>query len=302
MNNITKYTPDLPQNNAAAPMENINQGSVAIEASRAVAEAQGKLVMAKRFPRDENQAFMKMTQACSRPGLAAKAFYSYPRGGETVSGPTIRLAEVLARCWGNVEYGIKELSQDGGKSEMQAYAWDLETNTMSVQNFTNPHAKEVKGKIKQLTGLRDIYENNANMGGRRLRARILAIMPADFVEAAIEECRKTLAGQNSEPLQDRVRKMVVAFSKFGITEPMLEKRLKHKLESVSPDELTEFIGMYNSLKEKQTKVSDWFEYEEKSDLAAAIKAEPKKEEETKSPKTEAPVDVPFTSEDFDGLL
>jgi hypothetical protein len=127
MNNITKYAPDLPQNNTAAPMENVNQGSVAIEASRAVAEAQGKLVMAKRFPRDENQAFMKMVQACSRPGLAAKAFYSYPRGGETVSGPTIRLAEVLARCWGNVEYGIKELSQDGGKSEMQAYAWDLET-------------------------------------------------------------------------------------------------------------------------------------------------------------------------------
>lgn len=62
----------------------------------------------------------------------------------------------------------EELSQDNGKSEMQAYAWDLETNTMSVQNFTNPHAKEVRGKIKTLTSLRDIYENNANMAGRRL--------------------------------------------------------------------------------------------------------------------------------------
>lgn len=313
MNNITNYRPDMPQSNAAVPMENINQGSVAIEASRAVAEAQGKLILAKQYPRDENAAYNKMIMACSRMGLAQKAFYSYPRGGETVSGPTIRLAEVLARCWGNVEYGIKELSQDNGKSEMQAYAWDLETNTMSVQNFTNPHAKEVKGKIRNLTSLRDIYENNANMGGRRLRSRILAIMPADFVEAAVEECRRTLAGQNSEPIQDRVRKMIVAFSKFGVTEAMIEKRLKHKLDAMSPEELTDYIGIFNSMREKQTTVSDWFEYEEKSDIAAAIDSnaiaqtinKPDKNKTTESepaPEPTAAADAPFNEADFDGLL
>ena len=158
--NAVTVTPEVPQN-STMPLDNINQGTVAIEASRAIAEAQGKLVIAKRFPRNEIQAFANMKKACQRTGLANKAFYSYPRGNETVSGPTIRLAEELARCWGNIDFGIKELSQDNGKSEMQAYAWDLETNTMSVQNFTNPHAKEVKGKIKTLTSLRDIYENNA---------------------------------------------------------------------------------------------------------------------------------------------
>ena len=35
-----------------AQMDKINQGTVAIEASRAIAEAQGKLVIAKRFPRN----------------------------------------------------------------------------------------------------------------------------------------------------------------------------------------------------------------------------------------------------------
>lgn len=215
--NAVTVTPEVPQN-STMPLDNINQGTVAIEASRAIAEAQGKLVIAKRFPRNEIQAFANMKKACQRTGLANKAFYSYPRGGETVSGPTIRLAEELARCWGNIDFGIKELSQDNGKSEMQAYAWDLETNTMSVQNFTNPHAKEVKGKIKALTSLRDIYENNANMAGRRLRARILAVLPADFVEEAVAECRKTLAGKNNIPLTDRVRKMVVEFEKLGVTQ------------------------------------------------------------------------------------
>lgn len=269
MENIQTYTPDVPQSNGMS-FDNINQGTVAIESSRAVAEAQGKLVIAKRFPRDEVQAFADMKKACQRKGLAEKAFYSYPRGSETVSGPTIRLAEELARCWRNIEYGIKELSQDNGKSEMQAFAWDLEANTMSVQNFTNPHAREVKGKIRQLTSLRDIYENNANMAGRRLRARILAVLPADFVEAAVLECKKTLAGKNDIPIGDRVRNMVVEFEKIGVTQDMIEKRLGRKLDTMNGDDLTDFVGIYNSLKEKNTTIADWFEYEQISDLSAEL--------------------------------
>ena len=165
---VQEQAPNMPtmSNGVMAQLENINQGTVAIEASRAIAEAQGKLVIAKRFPRDEVQAYNRVAQACQRKGIAEKAFYSYNRGGGTVSGPTIRFAEELARCWGNIDYGIKELSQDDGKSEMQAYAWDLETNAQSVQNFTNPHIREVGGKAKVLTSQRDIYEINANMGAR----------------------------------------------------------------------------------------------------------------------------------------
>lgn len=272
-NEITTVNPDMPQMNGVS-FDNINQGTVAVESHRAIAEAQGKLVIAKRFPRDEFQAFADMKKACQRPGLASKAFYSYPRGGETISGPTIRLAEELARCWRNIEYGIKELSQDNGKSEMQAFAWDLEANTMSVQNFTNPHAREVKNKgqttIKQLTSLRDIYENNANMAGRRLRARILAVLPADFVEEAIAECKKTLAGKNDTPLADRVRNMIVQFEKLGVSREMIEKRLKRSVDTMNATDLTDYVGIFNSLKEQQTKISDWFEYAQESDLTAKL--------------------------------
>lgn len=191
MNEVKTITNVETQGNTPVNYDNINQGTVAVESSRAIAEAQGKLVIAKRFPRNEIAAFANVMAACQRPSLAEKAFYSYPRGGETVHGPTIRFAEELARCWGNLDYGIKELSQDTGKSEMQAYCWDLETNTMSIQNFTNPHKKEVTGRIKELTGLRDIYENNANMAARRLRARILAVLPSDLVDDATVDIAET---------------------------------------------------------------------------------------------------------------
>ena len=267
--------PNMPQA-VAIPNDTINQGTVLIESSRAIAEAQGKLIIAKRFPRDEIAAYSKAIEACKRPAMAEKAFYSFPRGGQTVEGPTIRFAEELARCWGNIDYGIKELSQDDGKSELQAYAWDLETNAQSVQNFTNPHMREVGKKMVTLTSQRDIYENNANMATRRLRARILAILPSWFVDDCITECKKTLAGQNDIPLIDRVKKMVVSFAKFGVTQQMIERRLKKSIDSMNADDFVEYTGIFNALRNGESKVAEWFEAEpEASELTGALKGDKK---------------------------
>lgn len=269
---VEQKNDDLQAAKVNLHFDKINQGTVAIEASRAVAEAQGKLIIAKRFPRDELQSYAKAMEACQRPVMAAKAFYSFPRGSQTVEGPTIRFAEELARCWGNIDYGIKELSQDGGKSEMQAYAWDLETNAQSIQNFTNPHQREQGKKMVTLTSQRDIYENNANMATRRLRSRILAILPAWFVEDAINECKKTLAGQNDTPLIDRVKKMIVQFAKLGVTQEMIEKRLKRKAETMTADDLVEYVGIFNAIKGGESRVNEWFDAQpEANELTNALK-------------------------------
>lgn len=275
----TNQYPNIPQG-ASVPSGDINQGTVLVESQRAIAEAQGKLVIAKKFPRDPIAAYNRVMEVCHRKGLAEKAFYKYSRGGSSVTGPTIRFAEELARCWGNVDYGIKELSQDTGKSEMQAYAWDLETNTISVQNFTNMHIRETSGRSVTLTSQRDIYEVNANMGARRLRARILAILPSDLVEDAIEECKKTLAGETDVPLTDRVRKMVVSFAKYGVTQEMIETRLGRKIESMNADDFVDYVGIFNSLKDGMSKVADWFEAPvEASELTANLNEMIKMEEE-----------------------
>lgn len=255
----------------------INAGAVTIESSRAVAEAQGKLIIAKNFPRSEYEAYAKAIEACKRRSLAEKAIYSYPRSGSTISGPSIRLAEELARCWGNIDFGIKELSQKDGESEMQAYCWDMETNTMSSQTFVVAHVRDTKNGRKKLTEQRDIYENNANMAGRRLRARILAVLPPDLVEQAVAECRKTLAGNNDVPITDRIKKMVVAFEKFGVKVETIEKRLDRKIDTMTADDISEYIGIYNSLKDGNSNISDWFDVKLNSDrskeLTAAILGE-----------------------------
>ena len=282
--------PDLPEVIDEAPMTvtpqtpgglpvafgNINQGTVAIEASRAIAEAQSKLFIAKQFPRDESEAMNKMKRACSRMSLATKAFYSFPRGGQTVTGPTIRFAEELARCWGNIDYGIKELSQDDGKSELQAYAWDLETNTQSVQNFTNPHKREKNDKktkqvvMEDLTSQRDIYENNANMATRRLRARILAVLPAWFVDDAILACQATLKGDGKASFEERKTNLITEFDRLGVDAATLKRYLKHDAMDMDTDEFIHLIGVFNSIKTGERKAKEWFDPDNATPAAAAL--------------------------------
>ncbi len=280
-NEVMEYQGAMPS--YSSNFDKINQGTVAVESSRAIAEAQGKLIMAKRFPRNHTESYAKAMEACQRKGFAEKAFFSYPRAGQKVTGVTIRFAEELARVYGNLDYGIKEMSHEEGKSEMQAYCWDLETNTISSQNFTVEHILETKQGNRKLTSQRDIYERTANDGARRLRSRILAILPPDLVEDCINECKKTLAGQNEIPLIDKIKNMVTAFAKMGVTKEMLEKRLKHTIETVNSDELMEYIGIYNGLKQKETTISDWFEQPKTaSQLTELIESEEKSEKKGKN--------------------
>ena len=81
------------KNNNQLPFDKINQGTVAVESSRAITEAQGKLLLAKQFPRNYTNCYATAIEACQRKGFADKAFFAYPRGGQTVTGVTIRFAE-----------------------------------------------------------------------------------------------------------------------------------------------------------------------------------------------------------------
>lgn len=229
-----------------------------VAVSRAAQEVQAAMIIAKRFPRNETAAFQRITKACSRMTLAKSATYCYPKGGQRITGPSIRLAEVLAQNWGNIDFGIIEIEQRNGESDIMAYAWDLETNTRQTKVFTVKHERHTKSGNYRLTDPREIYETTANQGARRLRSCILGVIPGDIVDEAVAACEKTLAGDSTEPIGDRARKMVVGFSKLGVTQSQIETFLGHSLDSVVEIELVRFQQVYLSLKDNMAEVHQYF--------------------------------------------
>lgn len=238
---------------------------VQIEQSRAMHEIQSAIVMARKFPRDMNQAFANIMKACERPSLAEQASYAFPRGGEIVTGPSIRLAEIIAQNWGNIIFGMREISQVHGISVAQAFAWDLETNVKQIKEFQVPHKRYSKQKgVTDLVDPRDIYEAVANNGARRLRACLLGVIPPDIIEAAEEQCKKTLKN-GKEPLQDRIKKLVLAFDEMGIKVAQIEEKLGHKLDATLETELVKLRAIYKSIKDGIVKREDFFSFGSKKE-------------------------------------
>jgi len=256
MNNETKEVITI---NPTAIQRAAPSATSAVELSRAVQEVQGALMIARMNPRDEIRARDRIMKSCQREALAKDALYAFPRGGEMVTGPSIRLAEVLAQNWGNVDCGIRELSQNEKESEMMAHCWDLETNYRQTKVFTVPHKRFTKRGETVLKDPRDIYENNTNNGSRRLRACILAVIPPDVIEEAVEQCRKTLEKGGSEPIVDRIRKMVGAFFEIGITRELLEKRLGKTIDQTTPPELVELTSIFKTIRDGMSKKEDFFD-------------------------------------------
>ncbi len=277
-------------------LETTNQRDVVeVESARAAQEVQAAMVIAKRFPRDQIAAHRRIMTACERPSLAKEAVYAYPKGGQMVTGPSIRLAEVLAQNWGNLEFGIRELSQANGKSEVLAFAWDLETNTRQIKEFSVPHQRYTKKGTKALTDPREIYENMANMGARRMRACILGVIPGDIADEAVAQCEKTLEKGDGRPLKDRIRDMLGVFTEYGVTQEMLEARLGHKLDVTTNIELTNLGKIYRSLKDGMSSKDDWFdsgvETEKKAkDLTKELKKKTKPPKEVTDAGPETPSD------------
>jgi len=279
-----------------------------VKSQREASEIQAMVVMAKQFPRNQIQAADRILNACTRQTLADSAVYSYPRGGQNVEGPSIRLAEVLAQNWGNLDFGIRELSQENGVSTVEAYAWDLETNVRQAKVFQVAHKRMAKGGTKTLTDPRDIYEMVANQGSRRLRACILSIIPGDIVEAALSQCSITQAasvGATPEEIKETIRKLTATMEKFGITAENIQDRYQCRLEAIRPAQIVELRKIYTSLKDGMSKPSDWFAIQEvkkssAQDLNAMVEAQPVKKAEPESVE-EAPKET-ISDELFETLV
>ena len=212
----------------------------------------------------------RILNACTRQTLAQAAVYSYSRGGSEVTGPSIRLAEAVAQQWGNMQFGIRELSNAGGKSEVQAFAWDVETNTRREVTFSVPHIRHTRKGSFKLEDPRDIYELIANQGSRRLRACILAVIPGDVIEAAVSQCQITLRA-NVDVTPEGIKKLIDAFSQFGVTKAQIEKFCQCHVEAIRPAQIVRLRTIYTSLKDGMAEPADFFEPESASAAPAIEK-------------------------------
>lgn len=243
-----------------------------VEQSRAVAEVQAAVFVAQQFPRDMSRATAEMRDVCGRMSMADRAFYAVVNRG---NGPTVHLMRELARIQGNIDYGVRELHRDdaAGESEIQAYAWDIETNTRSTRTFIVPHARMAKGARKALTDLGDIYLNNQNIGARAVRECIATVLPNWLVAEAVDICHRTLEHGEGVPLDKRIADMVAGFRTINVSVQQIESKLGRKRGQWGAGDVAQMGIVFRSIRNGEIKVEDEFDVDTPGLSAADIKGD-----------------------------
>lgn len=260
-------TTDLDQISQPRPVASASSEATAVEQARAVAEVAAAVRVARDVPRDMARAVEQMRQACRQKALAERAFYSVPRAGGRIEGSSVHLARELARCFGNVDYGIRELRRDdeAGVSEMQAWAWDQENNVRSSRSFVVPHARMVGSakrgdkRRERLDDLGDIANNNNSVAARAVRETIFTILPVWFRTEAETLAAQTLQDGGGQTTEQQAADLIAGFaSNVGVTQAQLEKRLARPAREWTAQDLGVLRIIAGELARGEKRVTDEF--------------------------------------------
>lgn len=265
--------------NGGAVVSGAEAGTHSVMA-REEAEIKAAVASARLFPRNEEAAYAKIIRSCQRPTFAENTQYSFPRGRKKnpatdewedniISGPSIDLAREMARCWGNIRYGLRVVSIDRDTVHIKGYALDLETNAYAEaeDKFARLIQRAVgKGPDKKTQWVepdeRDLRELINRRGAILKRNCILEILPPDITDDAMRAADTTLElAAKGELKQDRaamLRRLVLLFDRVGVSSELLAERVGHELKALTEEEAVELHKIYKSIADGVTTRGEHF--------------------------------------------
>lgn len=215
---------------------------------------------AHAFPRDEEKALAKMARlACMDEETAADCFYQLKRtsadGTETnIEGLSVRMAEIIASCWGNLRVQARIIGNDGRWITAQGVCHDLESNVAV--------SKEVKRSITTKSGYTYSQDMQVVTGNAACaiayRNAVLAVVPKAITNSVINRVRAVM--ENAEMDVPMVRtKTLRWWASKGVTEEQLLHYLQlDNIEAIDKEQLYSLRALAQAINEGTTSIEETF--------------------------------------------
>lgn len=267
-------------------------------AAMAVAEAAkanvlARFQIARMSPRDPSDARVKILRECDRPRFAEVAVYELPRGTKSdgspnyITGPSIRLAEVCARAWGNITIESPITFEDDEKRILAVSVTDLETNTTYgptgvlvektvERRFAPRHAGDIVATRANAQGSMlyiiraseaDVLAKQNAIVSKTIRNLILRLVPGDIVEEAVERANEVHAKKIKEDPGAERKRVIDAFAAINVLPSQLGDYLGHQVDQSSPAEIKALRGLYAGIRDGELTIQEA--------IASTKKPEPK---------------------------
>lgn len=253
----------MMQTNGSADLERI-MGTGDAEVTRvettAVAvlnrsEVEAQLDAAHRYPRQIGR-FMKeaLSLATLTREVAESCIYAMPRGGKTIAGPSVRLAEICASAYGNLHIAARVVDAEDKEVVAQGVAWDLEKNLRVTvetrRRITSRNGKRYDDDMITMTG-------NA-AGSIALRNAIFRVVPRAYVDTIYAQVREVAVG-NAATLAARRVDVVARLQKTGVPVERIFARVgKTSIEGVGLEELETLVGLGTAIRSREQTIDEAF--------------------------------------------
>lgn len=214
MNIATSKSTDLMEISGGELIDLRNQPSALEAITRAEVDVQ--IATAKRYPRSMTGFLQEaQTMVAINADLAAQCTYTLPAraGGSSmpITGPSVRLAEICAVCWGNLRVVGRITDDDGKTITAQAVAIDLERNV--------GYQIEVRRGVVNKNGVRfnpDMLRTTCNAAiAVATRNATFKVVPRAFVNL-IQEHAQAVARGDETPIPERTARALNWFASKGV--------------------------------------------------------------------------------------
>lgn len=259
-----------------APSQQNNSPAALAAAEMQKARIESAYTIALNRPRSIDQVRQNILKHCERPRFAEKVKYSKPVGGGSVTGPTIRFAEMAIREMTNVFSDIQVIYEDDKKKQIKVILCDLETNCQFTKEITvnktverkNKKGRTVVGERKNTYGDTvyvvvatedELLNKEAAQISKAIRNEGLRLIPQDIVEEAMDAADATMRKADKSDPDAAKKRLIDAFFKVGVKVCDLSEFLGHNVDQITPKELEELRKMHSALSEGSAKWSDFIE-------------------------------------------
>jgi hypothetical protein len=247
-------------------MENKEEDVKIIPIDTEIIEAQNRseidvqIATAKKYPRNILRAKENAIVVATIDEETAKSCgYTVPRGGKSVSGPSVHLAKILVQQWGNLRVSSRVLKIEEKQITSEAVCHDLENNVaVKVEVKRSIYGKNGRFSEDMIT----VTGNAAN--AIAFRNAVIAVIPKAIVDATYNASRAKMLGDVSDEnkfLKKRASIFDGLKNKLDVSE---ERALRAigltAIGQVTQDHLIQLVGIAQAIKDGDTTVEQAFPF------------------------------------------
>lgn len=233
------------------------------------AEIDTQIATAKAFPRSISSFMEKVRSiATVNEAVASSCGYALKRSGTTITGPSVRFAEIVVSAYGNIRAAARVVANDGKTITAQGICHDLETNSVATievkRKITDKNGKTFSEDMQVVTG-------NAACA-IAYRNAVFKVVPAALTEDIFDDVMRVSKGTLAT-LTSRREKAISWFSTVGVKPEDIFKKLEVKgIDDIDLEALHILNGFRSSIKNGESTVKEIF-FEEEEPKAQVNKEE-----------------------------